>query len=60
MSDERRATSCGKQVLLDGQHLADAKSEAAAAGIADALQYFGLTEHQIPAAAMNRIYRMLG
>ena len=54
-----RVTSCGKQVLLDGQHFADAVSEVAAAGLADALNYVGLGFTQIPPEANVRILRAL-
>lgn len=35
----RRVTTFGKQIKLDGQHLADARDEKAAEAIANALQY---------------------
>ena len=38
---ERRVTAHGKQVKLDGEHLADARSQLAAEAIANALQYAG-------------------
>lgn len=37
--EPRRCVAKGKQVLLDGQHFADAISEAAAAVIADCVEH---------------------
>lgn len=58
MSNDRRVTAVGKQVLLDGAHLADAVSEDAAKALADALEYWGWSEHQMPPAALNNILRI--
>lgn len=37
----RRCVAHGKQVMLDGQHYADATDERAAIIIADAVEFFG-------------------
>ena len=39
MTDEPRVTHCGKQIMLDGHHLADAVSPEAAEVIAICVNY---------------------
>lgn len=55
----RRATVNGKQVLLDGKHLADAYGEASATMIADCIQYAGLPADQWPEEALRRVQSYL-
>lgn len=52
---QRRCISKGKQVLLDGEHFADACNEAAAAVIADCVEYIGHPnfEYEYPDAAQR-------
>lgn len=52
---ERRCVAAGKQVKLDGHHFADAISEAAAAVIADCVEFFGHpnVEYDHPEAAQR-------
>jgi hypothetical protein len=45
-----RVTRCGKQVILDGQHFADAADERAAEVIVAAITYAGLPADRIPPA----------
>lgn len=60
MTDEtRRCTSLGRQVLLDGGHFATARDHIAAKGIADALEYVGLSFDQIPPPANKAILEAL-
>jgi hypothetical protein len=54
--EERRATALGKEVLLDGLHLADAVSELAAMAIADALEFAGAS---MPFEAEVRIMELV-
>lgn len=51
--EQRRCVAVGKQVLLDGQHFADARSEEAAKVIADCVEHFGHpnVEFEYPKAA---------
>lgn len=48
MDSEPRVTAHGKQVKLDGEHLADARDDEAAEAIAIALNYVGLRSDQLP------------
>lgn len=54
--DERRVTAVGKQVLLDGDHFADAVSEKAAMAIADALEYANTS--YLPASASELMFEI--
>lgn len=50
-ADTCRVTAYGKQVKLDGEHLADARDDEAAEAIAVALNYVGLRSDQLPDGA---------
>jgi hypothetical protein len=54
MSDER-ITRCGKEILLDGRHLADAVDDGAAEVITLALTYYGAPRHNVPHRAERLI-----
>jgi hypothetical protein len=54
MSDER-ITCAGKEILLDGRHIADAVDENTAEIIAIVLTYAGLPSQSIPTSAAHRI-----
>lgn len=58
MSDERIKSS-GKEVLMDGRHLADAVDEGAAEAIALALTFAGLPSSRIPNRAQRRLEEFL-
>jgi hypothetical protein len=55
--NDRRVTSHGKQVMLDGAHLADCVSELAANALADALEYIGAKD--MPIEARQNIQELL-
>lgn len=46
--DTQRVTACGKQVKLDGEHLADARDDEAAAVMAICLNRAGLPPDRWP------------
>jgi hypothetical protein len=54
-----RLSTAGKQVLLDGQHLCDARDEVAAEGIALAIDFVGVGIFQIPPEVNKKILEML-
>jgi hypothetical protein len=56
-SDRLRAE--GKQVLLDGQHLCDARDEVAARAIAYALDFAGVDFMSIPSYAARVMMEVL-
>jgi hypothetical protein len=49
----------GKQVTLDGEHLADAVNEEAAQGIAAALDFAGVGFGDLPTEASKAIWKVL-
>jgi hypothetical protein len=54
-----RLTTNAKQVLLDGQHLADARDEEAAQAIAQALDFAGVGALVMPREAVRVIFKVL-
>lgn len=54
-----RLRSSGKQVLLDGRHLCDARDEAAAEGIALALDFAGVAFSHLPPDVAKKILGVL-
>lgn len=56
---EPRITSFGKQVLLDGAHFADARTDAAAQAIAIALEWRDLPDRHWPAELRAKVEGIL-
>lgn len=54
-----RLSTAGKQVLLDGTHLCDAKDDVTAEGIALALDFVGVDFFGIPPEAKRKILQVL-
>jgi hypothetical protein len=54
-----RLTTAGKQVLLDGEHLCDARDEVAATAIAHALDFSGVAFGGMPTEATKAIWAVL-
>lgn len=52
-TNDRRFTNVGKEVLLDGEHYADAVSVEAAVAISDACEFLGLDMLHMPIEAVK-------
>lgn len=55
-----RVTVHGKQLMLDGMHLADCRDEVAALALRDSLDFFGVHASHLPDEASRHVFALVG